>query len=138
MKIEDFNKLPVFDEESANNLRELLGTDYDAMLQEFIATTPALIEEFELALKGNDVAQVSAIAHKLKSGAGNLGLHAFYRMFDEIESAARSGGALDFNQLPDIVQEQLRIPNRLSTRRPDHLSSDRGIRNHSWNNDTET
>ena len=109
MNIQDINQLPVFDEESANSLRELLGADYDAMLQEFIATTPALIEEFELALESNDIAQISAIAHKLKSGAGNLGLHAFYRMFDEIESAARSGGALDFNQLPDIVQEQLRL-----------------------------
>jgi len=110
MELENIDQLPVFDEESTANMRSMLGDEFDQIVNEFIDTTPPLIEALSLAIEQGDKEQIIGVSHRLKSGSANLGMMAFSTVCKYIEENMRNGDDVDLHHsLSLLVQQFARI-----------------------------
>lgn len=106
MNREDLNALPVFDEEGIASMRKMLGDEFESIVQEFIDTTPPLIESLQAAVESGQTDQIVSLAHRLKSGAGNLGLSAFFSICEYLEHRMRTGETVSYPETMAIINEQ--------------------------------
>ena len=106
MDLDNIDSLPVFDEENTRNMRTMLGDEFDSIVDEFIDTTPPLIEALQNAIAQSDNDEIVNVAHRLKSGSANLGLTAFSTVCRYLEEGTRAGSPLDFDRAMSLVHEQ--------------------------------
>lgn len=112
MNAQEVNALPVFDEEGIASMRSMLGDEFDSIVDEFIQTTPPLIDSLKAAVDGGETDEILSIAHRLKSGSGNLGMKAFYTICEYLEHSMRDGKDIAFADVLGIIDEQFtRISN---------------------------
>ena len=83
--------VPVLDAEVLAELREVMGAEFGNLVQMFITDAAKYIEQLELAAAGNNLDQMIAPAHTLKSSSANLGAMAVSAAAKRIETGAREG-----------------------------------------------
>ncbi len=83
-----------------NQLYNVIGHDRPQMLVDLINTflqdVPQRFAEIERALQNEDMSQVRAMAHPLKSSAASLGALAFSRLCEQLEEAAAENPDLGY------------------------------------------
>jgi len=61
------------------------------VIQIYLDSTPALIEQLRTAIRNSDHDAIRAAAHSLKSSSANLGANTFANLCRSVEMAARDG-----------------------------------------------
>lgn len=82
----------------AAHLSEMSGDDREfecELLQEFLNSTPPIIEKMEQAVTGGDLRSVQLHAHTLKGSCRSLGANPMAEPCETIEALARSGDLVD-------------------------------------------
>ena len=76
--------------EVIDELRNVMGLEYLALIRLFLEDAPGHIRRLEAAAAANDIAAMVAPAHTLKSSSANLGVLALSAAAKRIELGARS------------------------------------------------
>ena len=79
------------DAEIIAELYDVMGSDFIELLETFLATSPALMEELGTGQRNGNLQMVLAAAHSLKSSSANLGAMHFSNLAKTLEFAAREG-----------------------------------------------
>lgn len=92
-----------------DRLAQQLGSDFaQEMAEDFAGTADTALSEIAAARTSSDMAAWADAAHKLKSGAGTVGLREVWRLAEGIEQAAGAGdigGASEASdRLADVIQ----------------------------------
>ena len=106
MDLGELEKLPVFDEVNTKSMREFLGDEFNVIVEEFKSSTPPLLGVLKNAADEGRIDEVIDIAHRLKSGSGNLGLSAFSTTCQYLEEGLRDGESLDIDQFVNAIGNQ--------------------------------
>ena len=96
------------DPEVISELKQIGGSDalFRRVLDIFASKAPAAVESLEILGETGDAAAMADAAHALKSMCANIGARGALAACDELERAARSGGAFDPGRLlADIGRE---------------------------------
>ncbi len=81
---------PVLDLGILDELRSMLGSEVDRLIEVFLDDTPRLISALETAAIGPDYDMLRNAAHTLKSSSANLGAVALSNAAKKVEHGARS------------------------------------------------
>ena len=81
---------PVLDLEVVEELRAIMGPEYQGLIKMFFEDAPLHIQRLQAALAANDLQGLIAPAHTLKSSSANLGAQALSAVAKRIEHGARS------------------------------------------------
>lgn len=81
----------VLDDEVLAELREVMGSEFGNLVQMFLVDAAKYIQQLEEAAAGNNLDQMIAPAHTLKSSSANLGAMAVSAAAKRIEVGAREG-----------------------------------------------
>ncbi len=81
---------PVLDLGILDELRSMLGSEVDRLIEVFLDDTPKLISALETAAIGPDYDMLRNAAHTLKSSSANLGAVALSNAAKKVEHGARS------------------------------------------------
>src|SRR3990167_198152 len=81
---------PVLEMEVVEELRSIMGTEYQGLVKLFLEDAPLHIERLRAAAAGNDIAAMVAPAHTLKSSSAYLGALALSSVAKRIEFGART------------------------------------------------
>jgi len=90
------------DMKALNELMEVIGNDYDSLLElvdSFLEDAPELISAMERGLESGDTQTVTRSAHTLKSGARDFGLLELSECCLLLEQKGKSGTLDDANRL---------------------------------------
>ena len=79
----------VLDREIFNELRNVLGTELDKLIDLFLDDTPMLLARLEAAALSPDFNELREAAHSLKSSSANLGAMALSAAAKRVELGAR-------------------------------------------------
>lgn len=79
----------------ANDLIDLMGSDFADLVRVYLEDTPKNMTALERAAQSNDIDALIAPAHSMKSTSANLGALLLSDMSKRIEQGARSGGLSD-------------------------------------------
>jgi signal transduction histidine kinase/CheY-like chemotaxis protein/HPt (histidine-containing phosphotransfer) domain-containing protein len=82
---------PALDPEVVAELREMMGKEFEALVQLFLRDARGYVTQLEEAAAANDLARMVAPAHTLKSSSANLGAMAVSAAAKRIELGAREG-----------------------------------------------
>jgi CheY-like chemotaxis protein len=82
---------PVLDLEVVEELRSIMGAEYQGLIKMFFEDAPEHIRKLQGALAANDIPGMVAPAHTLKSSSANLGAMALSSIAKRIEHGARAG-----------------------------------------------
>lgn len=82
---------PVLDASVLAELREVMGSEFDGLVQMFLADAAKYISALEEAASANDLGRMVGPAHTLKSSSANLGAMAVSAAAKRIEAGAREG-----------------------------------------------
>ena len=78
--------MPVIDEKTFNELKQMSGTDFiNELIDTFLEDSPKLIEEMGSALKADNVDSFRRAAHSLKSNAATFGANELSALAKELE-----------------------------------------------------
>lgn len=75
----------------------------EAMIAVFTDESPAIMRSMKAALQAGDLAQVAALAHKIKPSIDNLGIASLHATVRELETTAKAGK--DASQIADLVEK---------------------------------
>ena len=106
MDLDEIEKLPVLDEVSTRSMRMFLGDEFNVIMDEFKTSTPPLLATLRMVVESGRIEEVVDIAHRLKSGSGNLGLSAFSGICQYLEEGLRDGQEIDVEQTIDVIERQ--------------------------------
>ncbi len=81
---------PVIDPEVLEELRSILGTEVDRLIEVFLDDTPRLIAALEAAAVGPDYEMLRNASHTLKSSSANLGAMSLSNAAKKLELATRT------------------------------------------------
>jgi signal transduction histidine kinase/CheY-like chemotaxis protein len=81
---------PVLDIEVLEELRSILGTEVDRLIEVFLDDTPRLVAALETAATGPDYEMLRNAAHTLKSSSANLGAMSLSNAAKKVELGART------------------------------------------------
>jgi HPt (histidine-containing phosphotransfer) domain-containing protein len=81
---------PVLDPEVLDELRSILGTEVDRLIEVFLDDTPRLIAALEAAAVGPDYEMLYNASHTLKSSSANLGAMSLSNAAKKLELATRT------------------------------------------------
>ena len=81
---------PVLDPEVLEELRSILGTEVDRLIEVFLDDTPRLIAALEGAVVGPDYEMLRNASHTLKSSSANLGAMSLSNAAKKLELAMRT------------------------------------------------
>jgi CheY-like chemotaxis protein/nitrogen-specific signal transduction histidine kinase/HPt (histidine-containing phosphotransfer) domain-containing protein len=82
---------PVLDTEVVDDLRDVMGAEFLALIRAFLEDTPRTLQRLQAAAAANDVPTLIASAHSLKSTSANLGALQMSDLAREIEHGGRAG-----------------------------------------------
>jgi CheY-like chemotaxis protein len=88
--------MPPLDLPSLESAREIMGCDDDGLrklLHVFLADAERNLAEVAVAARNGDIAILSRLAHRIKSGSGYLGAIALQQLCSDIEQAAHRSDA---------------------------------------------
>ncbi len=83
-------RIPVLDKEVVEELRAIMGDEYQGLIKLFFEDAPLHLQTLQTALAANDIPAMVAPAHTLKSSSANLGALALSAVAKRIEQAART------------------------------------------------
>jgi signal transduction histidine kinase/DNA-binding NarL/FixJ family response regulator/HPt (histidine-containing phosphotransfer) domain-containing protein len=81
---------PVLDGDVLEELRSILGTEVDRLIEVFLDDTPRLIAALEAAVVGPDYDMLRNASHTLKSSSANLGAMSLSNAAKKLELATRT------------------------------------------------
>ena len=81
---------PVLDPEVLEELRSILGTEVDRLIEVFLDDTPRLVAALEAAAVGPDYEMLRNASHTLKSSSANLGAMSLSNAAKKLELATRT------------------------------------------------
>ncbi|MFZ5635991.1 MAG: ATP-binding protein [Pseudomonadota bacterium] len=81
---------PVLDISVLDELRSILGTEVDRLIEVFLDDTPRLVAALETAATGPDYEMLRNAAHTLKSSSANLGAMSLSNAAKKVELGART------------------------------------------------
>jgi HPt (histidine-containing phosphotransfer) domain-containing protein len=81
---------PVLEMEVVEELRSIMGAEYQGLVKLFLEDAPSHIQRLQAAAANNDIAAMVAPAHTLKSSSANLGALALSAVAKRIEFGART------------------------------------------------
>lgn len=111
-------QLPVLAMETFEELKEIMGEDFDALYDEYFEQMPSLLESLAEAVSGNDHTNIISLTHRIKSGSGNLGLEALAAVSGYMEERLRVGEMIDLTDaLADINQAYQKAQELVSCQR---------------------
>ena len=84
-------ELPALDMKIVEDLKEMMGSDYQSLIRIYLEDSPKLIYQIQSALDNRDCQALVAPAHTLKSSSANLGALALSSIAKTIEKSAGSG-----------------------------------------------
>jgi signal transduction histidine kinase/CheY-like chemotaxis protein/HPt (histidine-containing phosphotransfer) domain-containing protein len=86
---------PVLNREIVDDLREIMGEEFVALVRVFLEDAPGALQKLQQAVDSNDVDALVAPAHSLKSTSANLGALALSDIARTIEHGARQRNLAD-------------------------------------------
>ncbi|MGD9582700.1 MAG: ATP-binding protein [Lysobacterales bacterium] len=96
------------------DLVELMGSDFQDLVQVYLEDTPSNLQLLERAARSNDIDALIAPSHSLKSTSANLGALLLSEMAKRIEQGARSGDLSDpVLSVSQLQSEFLRVSAQL-------------------------
>jgi signal transduction histidine kinase/CheY-like chemotaxis protein len=106
----------VLDADAVDELRALMGDEFDLLVQVYLDETPRKLGLLEQAAANTDAAAMIAQAHTLKSSSDNLGARALAGLARQLEEGLR-GGSIDPSAaqayIERIAGEYRRVAERL-------------------------
>lgn len=91
---------PIIDQKILAHLEELLGDSYHLILETYISSSQALIENLDGAIKNNDLISLPQYAHPLKSSSLQIGAVTLSECAAQIEISGKEG---DFKNMKELV-----------------------------------
>ncbi len=82
--------VPVLEMEVVDELRSIMGAEYQGLIRLFFEDAPIHIGRLQAAVAANDISAMVAPAHTLKSSSANLGAQALSAVARRIELGART------------------------------------------------
>ncbi len=82
---------PVLNAGVLDELREVLGSEVDKIIEVYLEDSPRLIAQLERAAVGNDPIALRVAAHTLKSSSANVGATTLSEAARDLEHGARDG-----------------------------------------------
>jgi HPt (histidine-containing phosphotransfer) domain-containing protein len=82
--------IPVLEMEVIEELRSIMGGEYQGLVKLFLEDAPTHIKRLQEAAAAGDIAAMVAPAHTLKSSSANLGAMALSSVAKRIETGARA------------------------------------------------
>ena len=93
-----------------DELREVLGSEVDKIINAYLEDTPRLIAQLERAAVDNDPIALRVAAHTLKSSSANVGATTLSDAARDLEHGARDGTLTQpANAVAGIVGEFARV-----------------------------
>lgn len=89
------NSAPVLSREIVDDLREIMGEEFVALVRVFLEDAPQALQKLEQAAAKRDIDALIGPAHSLKSTSANLGALALSDLARTIEHGARQRNLLD-------------------------------------------
>ncbi len=87
------------DPDALDNLKDLLGDDYERFLDLVLAKTEDLMKTLQEAVDGADAGRLATAAHALKGSAGNLGAIRLFELAGHLEQKGSEGDSRDVARL---------------------------------------
>ena len=105
---------PALDTEVVEDLREVMGSEFLALIRVFLEDTPRTLQRLQRAAELGDTSTLVSSAHSLKSTSANLGALDLSELARQIEHGGRAG-TLDSPQLlvARVVAEFVRVESAL-------------------------
>lgn len=91
------------DEATLQKLCQLMGTGLDELVQSYIADAPEGIKKIRQALRAQNLEQVAAHAHELKSTSASLGAVSVRNLCETIEVAAAESKVEQVRQMLELL-----------------------------------
>jgi CheY-like chemotaxis protein len=102
------------DPDALDNLKDLMGEDYERFLDLVLAKTEDLMKTLQEAVDGGDAGRLATAAHALKGSAGNLGATRLFELAGRLEQKGREGDSRDVAHLLEQAQcAQRKVSNDL-------------------------
>jgi HPt (histidine-containing phosphotransfer) domain-containing protein len=89
------NNAPVLSREIVDDLREIMGEEFAALVRVFLEDAPQALQKLEQAAAKQDIDALIGPAHSLKSTSANLGALALSDLARTIEHGARQRNLID-------------------------------------------
>ncbi|MDX2507146.1 MAG: Hpt domain-containing protein [Gammaproteobacteria bacterium] len=99
----DFNTL--------NELKEIMGDDFDELISTFISDGKIQLDKLKLAIDSTSASEIRRIAHTLKGSCANLGAHPLSEICNKLERNAtdnKLGEAKDLFEKIKTEYEQVK------------------------------
>lgn len=104
-----FTGLPSLDEEVVRPLKELLGDSFNELINDFIDSFPAKLEQLKTASSTDNVDQMLQISHTLKSSSGSFGFTRLFKRLEHLEFQARNKNLVDHASQVDLIDEEFKF-----------------------------
>lgn len=91
----------------ADSLKDVLGNDYYALIEEYYESTIATINSTVDDYQSLSLEQKINKVHSLKGSSANVGAEYIASLFMEMETMLKSGAEFDFNSAIDNVKNHL-------------------------------
>lgn len=95
--------------EIIDDLQDILGDGYDAMVQEQINQAKLYLSEIGAHASSGDAKEMSGKAHSLKGSTGQVGLQGIHHLAAELERSANADGVVlsaNSKQICDTLQKE--------------------------------
>ena len=73
------------------DLQSVLEDDFHDLLNEFISSTPPVLNNLNQAISASDFEHIVSISHSLEGSTGNLGINHLSKLLKQIQQTAKSG-----------------------------------------------
>jgi CheY-like chemotaxis protein/HPt (histidine-containing phosphotransfer) domain-containing protein len=101
MKIEDAIEQSIFD-----NLRNLMGDEFSALLQAYVEDTADFVKALKEASDNDDYAAIQVPAHSMKSSSANIGAMRLSALSKKLEGQVRSDTLENVEQQVSEIEEE--------------------------------
>lgn len=90
--------------EKLNELKFVLGDNYDHLLQMFISNTESMLTQLNALCDSRDanVQEIGQLAHGLKGTSGNVGADSIYKYAVQLDKLAKER---DLSVMPELMTE---------------------------------
>ena len=113
---------PVLNAGVLDELREVLGSEVDKIIEVYLEDSPRLIAQLERAAVGNDPIALRVAAHTLKSSSANVGATTLSEAARDLEHGARDGTLASPEALvARIVTEFAQVRSALRSKLPSNV-----------------
>lgn len=101
-----FIGLPSIDKDVMQPLKDLLGDNFNELVNDFLDGFPSKFSDLKTASNSTDINGIMQISHTLKSSSGSFGFTCLFKRLEQLELQARNNHVINhLNQVKLIEKE---------------------------------